>query len=313
METQNAIPSQDAAMGNQEAIERNFGLPEEIAEGKAPREGHPTPEAKQERTFAGKYKSVEDLEKAHKELESKLGRDAEERKQLKDTLNSYETRLSAAEQARVLYDQAMNQQRVPAHSQPDPDQVFKQVVNEDERVLNSVKSLTHHVSEGLLNEKVNPEIQRMRTEIQRTKANNFQLGLEMKKSANQDLAALMPEIQQVAQAELSDLQNRLLSQGVDPRVVQATIEDLNTDLGYVDSLYKKVRGSKPAEYWAGVLKTSAQKEIEDAKNQLGGGGASGDSGSSQSEEQFQRLLAKDGSSLEARNELVRKGILRARK
>lgn len=70
-----------------EASEQSQGTPEATQSQETSTEVTATDTAQEDKLLAGKYKSVEDLEKSYKELESKYGKEASERAELTKILN----------------------------------------------------------------------------------------------------------------------------------------------------------------------------------------------------------------------------------
>lgn len=91
--TGNAAPAQDtAATQPSEADVQQVNEAPEVTQGTEAAEGTATAEVSTEDTaedklYAGKYKSVDDLEKSYKELESKYGKEAAEKAELTRVLN----------------------------------------------------------------------------------------------------------------------------------------------------------------------------------------------------------------------------------
>lgn len=305
---QNATPSEEAAMTPTEESDRNFGIPDtdveqwnmndnvpQKAKEEAPEAGHPNQEAKQERLYGGKYKTVEEFEKAHKEAETRFHEMATEKKRFEDTLKQTRDQLSYAEQQRLRYEQMLSQHSVPDQKSNVVDD-FRKNVNDDDRVIDSVTNLTKHVASELVDGKINPQLKEIQTELQKVKTRNFNDGLGEMKKNRPDFDKLLPEIGEYARQELGDIYSRMVEKGIAEPQARAFVDDLNLDLTYVDSVYKKVRGSKGKEYWAGEFQTSSSKEIETAKSDLAGGGGGSGEADSVSSEEFKRLLATPGAS-----------------
>ena len=291
----------DQSTAISEEAERNFGIsPTE----QAPQEGHPSPEVKEERLYGGKYKSIEDFEKAHKEAEAKFHEISTERKRIEDTLHTTQQRLSEAEQARLQYEAMLSQRTgVVQNQEPSSYEKFKTTINDDPNVMGTMAEFVQETA----NQAFAPRLQRHDLEAIKTRNEIFSMRLEHKKEKDPVFTELLPEVSQTAAKELQALETKLLWQGMTPQQARGVIQDLNTDIEYTEQVYRRVLGSKGADFWASRI-NPAPKE-DDAKKHLGGGGGSAD-GVDSDDSELQKLLNTPGASRDPKKDARIKELMR---